>query len=60
MYAIHRLTHAGLPLNIWKCHMLVHSAHLLGLLLWDSNITLGAKAMQKFMGMELPRNLKDL
>jgi hypothetical protein len=59
-YAIKRLTHAGLPLNIWKCRMLVYSSHLLGLLLWDSNVTLGVKAMQRFMGMELPRNLRDI
>lgn len=35
-HALHRLTHGGLPINIWKCDFLAKSITALGILLWDS------------------------
>ena len=58
--ALKRLTFGGLPINIWKCDLLTTQTHVLNILLWDSNITLGFKAMQKFFGANLPTNLREL
>ena len=59
-YALERLTHGGLPINIWKCDFLAKSVTALGILLWDSQITLGLKAMQKFLGSTIPYDLTSL
>ena len=33
---------------------------MLGMVLWDSNIVLGEKAMKKFFNTSLPKNLREL
>lgn len=60
MHAIHRLTHNGMPLNIWKCHFLDHHVCMLGMILWNDKFTLGPKAMAKFFGATLPKSLREL
>lgn len=50
----------GIMVNIKKCKFLVSRLDLLGMLVFNSGLQLGAKSMAAWFHQQLPRTFKDL
>ena len=54
------LTQAGFMVNLCKCQFLKQRVTVLGTLFCDYGYRLGDKSLKKWVGMQLPRSLKEL
>lgn len=54
------LAAAGFMINVRKCHFLVVRAVILGWEICDGTAALADKALKRWIGQRLPRNLREL